>query len=336
MKTSDAESEVTAVVGVETVRGPIGADELGRVLMHEHVFVLNEEIRQNYPDYWDEEERVADAVTKLRALKARGIDTIVDPTVIGLGRYIPRIQRVAEQVDINIVAATGLYTYNDVPFYLHYQGPGALLGGGEPMTEMFARDITEGIAGTGVKAAFLKCAIDADGMTPGVERVMRAVAQTHRRTGVPITVHTNVHNQSGRLVQKLLAEEGVDLSRVVLGHSGDSTDLDYLVELADGASFLGMDRFGIDVLLPFEQRVDTVAELCRRGYAEKMVLSQDASCFIDWFPVAVKEQIAPQWHYNHISDDVLPALRGRGVTDEQIDTMLVHNPRRYFENVGAY
>lgn len=330
------DSEVTAVTAVETVRGPIGAEELGRVLMHEHVFVLSEEIRQNYPDYWDEEERVADAVRKLRDLKARGIDTVVDPTVIGLGRYIPRIQRVADRVEINIVPATGLYTYNDVPFFLHYQGPGTMLGGEEPLVELFTRDIVEGIAGTGVKAAFLKCAIEADGMTPGVERVMRAVAQTHRGTGAPVTVHTNVHNHSGRLVQKLLAEEGVDLSRVVLGHSGDSTDLGYLTELADAGSFLGMDRFGIDVVLPFEQRVDTVAELCRRGYAEKMVLSQDASCFIDWFPVAVKEQVAPRWHYNHVSDQVLPALRESGVTDEQIDTMLVANPRRYFENVGAY
>src|ERR1700747_1956128 len=103
---------------VETVRGPIDTTALGRVLMHEHVFVLGAELRQNYPgfpDQWDEQARIDDAVRKLRDLKSRGIDTIVDPTVIGLGRYIPRIQRVNEQVNINIVTATGIYTYNDVP-----------------------------------------------------------------------------------------------------------------------------------------------------------------------------------------------------------------------------
>lgn len=316
---------------VQTVRGPVDTAHLGRVLMHEHVFVLSEEIRQNYPSYWDEEERVADAVARLRELKRRGIDTIVDPTVIGLGRYIPRIQRINEQADINIVPATGLYTYNDVPFHFHYQGPGKLFDMDEPMTEMFVSDITEGIAGTGVRAAFLKCAIESEGMTRGVERVMRAVARAHVRTGVPITVHTNVHNQSGLLAQKLLAEEGADLGKVVMGHSGDSTDLDYLCRLADAGSLLGMDRFGLDILLPFEQRVDTVAELARRGYAEKMVLSQDASCFIDWFPREKQLEAAPNWHYTHISDDVLPALAERGVTEEQIATMLVDNPRRYFE-----
>ena len=319
---------------VQTVRGPVNTGSLGKVLMHEHVFVVGTEMRENYPTYpatWNEEERVADAVAKLTELKARGIDTIVDPTVIGLGRYLPRIQRINEQVDINIVAATGLYTYNDVPFQFHFTGPGLLFDVAEPMVEIFLQDIREGIAGTGVKAAFLKCAIEEAGLTPGVERVMRAVGQAQVESGVPVTVHTSAHTRSGLVAQKVLEQEGVDLSKVVIGHSGDSTDLDYLCTLADKGSLLGMDRFGLDVLLPFEQRVNTVAELARRGYAEKMVLAHDASCFIDWFSPEAKEQAVPNWTYTHISDDVLPALRERGVTEDQITTMLVDNPRRYFE-----
>lgn len=319
---------------VETVRGPVDSGSLGQVLMHEHVFVLGTEVRENFPDFpdhWDEEARVADAVAKLRECRSRGIDTIVDPTVLGLGRYIPRIQRINEQVDINIVVATGVYTYNEVPFQFHYTGPGLLFDVPEPMVEMFVKDIREGIADTGVKAAFLKCAIEEQGLTPGVERVMRAVARAHVETGAPITVHTNPHTQSGLVVQKVLGEEGVNLEKVVIGHSGDSTDVDYLCALADAGSFLGMDRFGLDVLCPFEDRVNTVAELVRRGYAGKMVLAHDAACYIDWFSEAGKVAAVPNWNFNHISDDVLPALRDRGVTDDDIATMLVHNPRRYFE-----
>lgn len=315
---------------IPTVRGPVDTDDLGQVLMHEHVFVLSEEIRRNYPEMWDEEQRVADAVAKLRALRASGVQTIVDPTVIGLGRDIPRVQRINEQVDINIVPATGVYTYNDVPMHLHFQGPGTLFDVPEPMVAMFVKDLTEGIAGTGVRAAFLKCAIDAPGMTAGVERVMRAVAAAHRETGAPITVHTDVHNQSGLQVLDLFQQEGVDLTRVVMGHSGDSTDDGYLTRLADAGCLLGMDRFGLDVLLDFEQRVDTVARLVERGYAEHLVLSHDASCHIDWFPPGEVAAAAPNWHYQHITDDVLPALRERGVTGAQIRTMLVDNPRRYF------
>lgn len=322
---------------ISTVRGPLDTGALGPTLMHEHVFVLSTEIMQNYPEPWgDEEQRVSDAVKRLNELKAAGIDTIVDLTVTGLGRYIPRIQKIAEQTDLNIVVATGLYTYNDVPHYFHFRGPGTLLDGPELMTEMFVRDIREGIAETGVKAAILKCATDEPGVTPGVERVLRAVAKAHRETGVPISTHTHAATERGLEQQRIFTEEGVDLSRVVIGHSGDSTDPGYLEKLIDNGSYIGMDRFGIDVLLPFEQRVEIVATMCQRGYAERMVLSHDAACHNDWLDDDVLAEVTPRWNYLHITNDVIPALEERGVTDAQIRTMLVDNPRRIFETQGAY
>jgi phosphotriesterase-related protein len=313
---------------VETVRGPVDVDSLGTTLMHEHVFVLNEEVRQNYPADWSEDDRVDAAIGKLNSLAARGCQTIVDPTVLGLGRDIRRMLRVADGTTLNIIAATGLYTYNEVPLYFKYRLPGE--NGVDPMVALFVSDIRDGIAGTSVKAAFLKCAIDDQGLTPGVERVLRAVGRAHGETGAPVTVHTHPHSGTGRDAVRVLREEGADLTKVVLGHSGDSTDLDYLSELADAGCLLGMDRFGLDLITPFEDRVGTVAALCERGYAERMVLSHDASCYIDWFPPAVVPQFAPSWQFEHLFNDVLPALRERGVTETQIDTMLVANPRRYF------
>ena len=322
---------------VETVRGPIATTDLGVTLMHEHVFVLSPEIMANFPEGWGEDAaREQTAVDKLNALKAAGVDTIVDPTVIGLGRYIPRIQRVAARTELQIVVATGVYTYNDVPMYFHFSGPGTALNGPEPMVDMFVRDITAGIADTGVRAGILKCATDEPGLTVGVERVLRAVAQAHRATGVPITTHTHAGTRRGLEQQRVFAEEGVDLGRVIIGHSGDTTDVDYLEELIAAGSYLGMDRFGLDNILSFEDRVDTVARLCERGHAAKLVLAHDASCYIDWLPEAALPVVLPNWHYLHIHNDVLPALRARGVTDEQITTMLVDNPREIFSARGAY
>lgn len=160
---------------------------------------------------------------------------------------------------------------------------------------------------------------------------MRAVGQASVQTGAPITVHTNPHTRSGLVAQRVLQEEGVDLRKVVIGHSGDSTDLDYLMELADAGSILGMDRFGLDVLLPFDDRINTIVQLAERGYADRMALAHDASCFIDWFDPEAKRQAVPKWNFRHISEDVLPALRERGVTGRQITTMLVDVPRAYFE-----
>ncbi|BAH49467.1 phosphotriesterase family protein [Rhodococcus opacus] len=279
---------------VNTVRGPSDSAELGRTYMH-------------------------DAVAKLRALARQGVRTIVDPTVVGLGRYIPNIQRVAEHLpELNIVAATGLYTYDDVPFFFHYRGPAldAIVGAAvpDPMVDMFVKDIEEGIADTGVRAGLLECAIDRQGLTRGVERVMRTVAKAHRRTGVPITVHTHPGSEAGLHVKRVMCdEEGVRPDRIVLGHSGDSTDVEHLTGLAEEGFVLGMDRFGINL----------------------ETTSQDASCYIDWIDLNLMAAL-PQWHHLHIEKDVLPYVRERGVTEKMITEMLVEVPRRYFENVEPY
>ena len=319
---------------VETVRGPVDLGNLGQTLMHEHVFVLSTEHVQNYgSDWWDEEAMVARAIGKLNAVYAKGIHTIVDPTVWGLGRYIPRIQRIAAETPVNIIVAAGLYAFEELPHQYEYRGPGLPLDIPEPMVTDFARDITEGIAGTGVKAAFLKCCVATAELPPGAERIARAVARTHVETGAPVTVHTSGPEQSGRTAVRIFREEGVDLAKVMIGHAGDTNDLDYLTELADAGVLLGMDRFGLDLFNPTAERVKTIATLASRGYAASMVLAHDANCFIDYFGGAhdeVRATVMPNWHYEHITDDVLPALLAAGVTQAQIDTMMVENPVKYF------
>ncbi len=318
---------------VETVRGPVNAEALGTTYMHEHIFTMSADMQINYPDEWgDEEVRIADAVEKLTALANSGVTTIVDPTVVGLGRYIPRIARIAELVpELNIVVATGCYTYNDVPFFFHHRGPALNEALGmdlpDPMVDLFIGDIRDGIAGTGVKAGMLKCAIDTPGLTRGVERVMRAVAKAHVATGTPITVHTHPETRQGLVAARVLAEEGVAPSRVVLGHSGDSTDLEHLTDLASQGFWLGMDRFGINLATTFEARADTVVSMCERGFAQSMVLSHDASCYIDWIDPNMMPML-PDWHYLHLMNDVIPYLKDHGVTEEHLHTMLVENPRK--------
>jgi phosphotriesterase-related protein len=311
---------------VNTVRGAVPAEALGQTLMHEHVFVLSPEIEKTVEE-WDEASEQARAVTKLRELKQHGIDTLVDLTVVGLGRSIPRIATIAAQVpEINVVVATGVYTYNEVPMYFHFRGPGTILGGPEPMVDLFVREIRDGIGDTGVRAGILKCATDRPGITPGVERVLRAIAHAHRITGVPITTHTPTPPQPwGLEQQRIFKEEGVDLTRVVIGHSGGTVDTDYHLELIDNGSYLGFDHFGLPGIT-LEQRVDAVARLCAQGHASRIVLSHDAMCSVDWFPRSVMDA-SETWRWTYISDEVLPAMRARGITEADITTMLVDNPR---------
>jgi phosphotriesterase-related protein len=188
----------------------------------------------------------------------------------------------------------------------------------------------------GIRAAIIKCATDEAGVTPQVEKVLRAAARAHRATGVPISTHTHAASEGGTAQQDIFASEGVDLSRVIIGHSGDSTDIGYLTRLIERGSYIGMDRFGIDIILPTAERVATIARLCEMGHADRMVLSQDANSYMDWYERPLMEQAVPNWHYNHIVDDVIPALRQAGVTDEQVRQMTVENPRRIFERAGEY
>jgi phosphotriesterase-related protein len=315
------------VASVNTVAGLIDTSELGFTLMHEHIVIRSPGVAENFPSVWDRQEEIDRAVERLRDTMSRGVKTLVDLTIADLGRDIAFVGEAARRSGMQVIVATGLYY--DVPRYFHYRSA-------DVMAELFVKDIREGIAGTGIRAAVIKCAADEAGVTQQVEKVLRAAARAHRATGVPISTHTHAASEVGTVQQDIFESEGVDLSRVIIGHSGDSTDIGYLTRLIERGSYIGMDRFGIDVILPTAERVATIARLCEMGHAERMVLSHDANSYMDWYPRDALEQNVPNWHYNHIVDDVIPALRQAGVTEEQIHQMTVENPRRIFERVGSY
>jgi phosphotriesterase-related protein len=330
---------------VPTVRGEVDGAELGPTLMHEHVVNITAEVARDYPDLsWtrDKEGVLRSVVAQLRDVKSRGIGAVVDCTAFGHGRDVDALQRINEQVDLHIIACTGIYTYDYLPFFFVYGHPVRTVDGKDVdiLTEMFVRDVTEGIARSGVKAGMIKTATDHAGVTPNIERVLRAVARAHRATGAPITTHTVVSERNGLDQQRIFAEEGVDLSRVVIGHSGDSTDLGYLRRLLDAGSTIGADRFGLylpDIGMPgMETRIRTLAQLCAEGYSDRIVLSHDVTCYGDWLPRDLGGGSLVDWVQTHISDKVVPALLEAGVTGEQVDQMLVANPRRILERRGPY
>jgi len=162
-----------------------------------------------------------------------------------------------------------------------------------------------------------------------VEKVLRAVAQTSHATGVPIMAHSHPATRRGLEIMDVFEQEDVDPRKVQIAHTGDTDDLDYIEELLARGPWIGMDRYGLDIILPTDRRNATVVELCRRGYADRMMLSQDACATIDWYPPELIAQMAPNWHFTFLWEGVLPALREAGVTDEQIATMLESNPRAW-------
>ncbi len=311
---------------IPTVKGPMDTSGLGFTLMHEHVFNRTPGVFEAWPHLWDPKDEIERAVKIFRELKANGVDTIVDLTPVDLGRDVQMVSEVGRQVDLNIVMCTGVWRYP--PRYFERRNP-------DFIADLFVMDIEKGIAGTDVRAAIIKLATEPT-VDETNEIMLRSGARAHRRTGVPISTHTDVKTRSGLAQQDIFESEGVDLSRVVIGHSGDSDDIEYLTAIVNRGSYIGMDRFGLEFFLSTEKRVETVAKLCGMGLADRMVLSHDTNCFMDTIPRQVMEQRMPNWHFLHITKDILPALRAKGVTEEQIRTMTVDNPRRIFERQGAY
>jgi phosphotriesterase-related protein len=307
---------------IETVTGQVDDADLGLTLAHEHLSTTSETVRAQWPHLYDSEREYSRAVEQVRAAMDRGVKTIVDPSCMDLNRDVELARRVVDETGIQLVMATGIYgaKYTFIPPYFENREPSALV-------DVFVHDIEQGIQGTDVKAAFLKCAVDEPGISEHVEKVLRAIAQASQRTGRPIMAHSHPASRRGLEIMDVFDDEGVDPRKVQIAHTGDTDDLEYIEALLGRGCWIGMDRYGLDIILPTEQRNATVIELCRRGYADRMMLSQDACASIDWFPEEMVKQMAPNWHFTFLWEGVLPALSDGGVTDAQIDTMMRENPR---------
>lgn len=314
---------------VATYRGPVASSELGRTLTHEHLFVLSPELDREYPHpEWDAALAVEQAVAGLDALDGLGIGTVVDLTVPGLGRDAELVGQVAARARVNLIASTGWYADEVLPPYFRTHGPDRLVGGPDPLVEMFRGDVCEGIGRTGVRAGMLKVVTDAPGLTPDVRRVMAAAATVHVETGVPITTHSNPQRRNGLDQVRFLTDRGVVPDHLVVGHSGDSEDLDYLLALLDTGVTLGLDRFGMAHTGSDEKRSALLLDLLARGYAEQLVLSQDSAYFSRVTPPSWRRVHTPYWTHDHLGKRILPRLLERGARQEDIDTMMTTNPRR--------
>jgi phosphotriesterase-related protein len=261
-----------------------------------------------------------------RAVMSHGVNTVVDPNALFGGRNAEFDRRVAEETGLQIVLATGVYSYDFLPFFLRNRDADAI-------AELFVHDIEHGIQGTGIKAAFIKCACDEPGMTENIEKVHRAAARASRATGAPIMAHSRPASGTGPEQMRVFGEEGVDPRKIQIAHTGDTDDLDYIERLLETGCWIGMDRYGLDLFFPTDRRNATVLALLERGHADRMMLSQDYCSTIDWFPPEAGEQLkataAPHWSMTMLFEQVIPELKQRGMSDEQLETMMVDNPRAW-------
>jgi phosphotriesterase-related protein len=266
------------------------------------------------------------AMHDANAVKSHGVRTVVEPSAMFLYRDATFSKRVADESGLNVILATGLYTYDHLPQFLMNRDEDAI-------ASIFVHEIEHGIQGSGIKAAFIKCAADEPGLTPNVEKVHRAAARASLQTGRPIMAHSRPASGTGPEQMRIFREEGVDPAKVQIAHTGDTDDLDYIERLLDTGCWIGMDRYGLDLFRPTPQRNATVLALLERGYADRMFLSQDYCSTLDWFPLEVQDYLkqneVPKWSMTFLFEEVIPELKERGMTDEQLEQMMIENPKRW-------
>ncbi len=310
---------------VNTVLGPVDAGELGLTLSHEHIATGSAGMRHTYPEFFDREGTIEDAVVAWRQAYDEGVRSYIDATTFDIGRDIGMMQEVSRRSGVHIIPATG--SHQAIPRVFRSASPDAI-------APLYIREVEEGIDGTGVKAGIIKSASDRGGMTELEEVVLRAVARASKRTGAPVYTHTWSPDRVGEQQVRVLDDEGVDLDRVYIGHSNDTHDVDYLLGLLNKGVWVGLDRFpggrypGVPL---WEERTEIVKRLLDAGWGHRIMLGHDHSVPRGQATPEMREQrqkYQPEG-YSFISRHVLPHLQELGATETEIQQIMVENPRRF-------
>ena len=315
------------MASIESVTGPLEPDDLGTTLIHEHLRARDEANAMQFPHLYDEDALYAAAVEAATSALDRGVKTIGEPTALLLGRDIRFIERVAKETGLQVIVCTGIYTYEHLPLFWQSRSP-------DVMADAFVHDIEQGIQGADIKAAFLKCAADEPGVNDNVEKIHRACARASLRTGAPIMAHSRPASNTGPRQIEIFLEEGVAPEKIQIAHTGDTDDLDYIQGVLETGVYIGLDRFGIEMYQPMDRRLNAAQALLERGYEKQMFLAADSCASIDWFPeemveMLMREGAVKDWTITLVPDQVIPALKERGMTDAQLETMMVENPKRW-------
>ncbi len=322
---------------VNTVLGQISSDKLGKTLMHEH-FVFG------YPGWqgdvtmgpFDRKAAIQAGINMAEQVKSYGVKTVVDATPNECGRDPLILKEISEKAEINIICSSGYY-YEEMgaPAYFKFRsalGCNALA----EIYEMFKKEVTEGIAGTGIKAGVFKLASSRDAITDYETMFFKAAAKVSREENIPIITHTQEGKQ-GPEQADILISQGADPKRIMIGHIEGNTNIEYLLSVLEKGVYIGFDRFGLQGLsgTPLDTRREAcLIGLIGLGYVNKIMLSHDFVNYRLGRPLVLPAPMAKMMtnrHPTHIFKDIIPVLQKAGVTDEQINTMLIENPRRFFE-----
>ncbi|MGC1404932.1 MAG: phosphotriesterase-related protein [Thermodesulfobacteriota bacterium] len=322
------------MIKINTVLGPISSEALGLTLVHEHIAV-------GFPGWecdplsrpYDRKQIAQLCLKSLEPLKVYGVQSIIDATPPDLDRDVDLLKEISEKLQINIICSTGRYTEDMGKWaYLRQRSKSRIGRMDQELYEGFMQEITKGIGLSAVKPGVIKVATGLNGISPVEEALLRAAARAGKETGLPIITHTEAGTM-GPEQAALLIKEGADPKRIMIGHMCGNPSLSYQMSVLSQGVHIAFDRFGLELFLPDRVRIAMLVGLLGVGYTDRIMMSQDfMGCVLGRggrLPEEAGQKVA-NWSFSHIFGHILPALKQAGISDEQIRTMMIDNPRRLF------
>ena len=315
---------------IQTVLGSIAPEELGACQTHEHVICdqregpreeLNANTREVESTYMilDDWDRVTEELNEYYRLGGRAV---VEVTTSGWGRDVKGLAEISRRTGVHIVASGGFYVEPCVPLEVDTWGL-------DQITDWLVREVTEGVDGTDIRVGVLKSGIYRSRIEGTEEKGLRAVARASVRTGVAITTHTTGSRRyeipggnMGRQHFRILQQEGVSGNRLIVGHTDERPDLNYLAALADEGCYIQLDTIGKMRWMRDETRVAMIKELMKRGHHDRVLISTDRCRKAELY----KEMGG--LGYTHIFESFIDTMKRGGMTQGEIDHILVDNPAR--------
>ena len=312
-----------------TVCGPVPTEQLGRTLVHEHILFgfPGSQGDVTCAPRFDREAIVERSVAKLKRYReSYGLGTIVDATPNDCCRNPEILREISEKSGIHILCSSGYY-YEGEGATSYYRFRALLGNADEEIYTMMKTEVIEGIAGTGIRAGVIKVASSKDVITDYEKRFFRAAGRVYGKTGTPIITHTQEGTMGSEQAELLLAN-GAKPDRIMIGHSDGSTDLRYHFKVIEKGVSIGFDRFGLEGYTgsPSDAvRVACIIALVKSGYGSQIMVSHDS--IYNW--IGKPLDVTSPTHSEIIFRDIVPAFKKAGLTDAEIDQLLVENPKRF-------
>lgn len=325
-----------AQVNVQTVLGPLPADRLGRTLFHEHLFIMFPGAEFDSTRPFDRESAIRDCIGRLTELRVRyGVATIVDPTPAEMGRDVEAMAVISEKSGVNVVCATGFY-HETVGLPAYWRNASV-----DQLASLFVHELENGVGDSGIRPGIIKCATGEALVTDAEARCLEAAAIASKATGAPVLTHTTSAT-CGPEQQAIVAAAGLDLQRMVVGHSCQSIDNDYHRAILDAGSFIGFDRIGWSIYQSDAARADSLKRLIEQGYASRILISQDRYAVMRgrYGRVQTRDELdrierlrrTGDWppRHTYLFETFFPMMEQRGVPKSTLHAMLEDNIRSFF------